>query len=435
MNLPNRIRVGWDRNLSGSLVWDFSHPDAFKQAAGDVRVTAVNAWAPFPGSFKKDSEKMSEPDALAYIDALYDAGYSRGLSYNLYSLGQAVTANGLLAQIGGHYGQSNNGFRKVNLLNPETNTWFPRPPPCNRRLWEEDRFGIVLGYKAIADGAAGAGPGSGESMVNPPSMALNGVDAPDWPKALCDQHDSGWSGNPNSADPPDPSDMRYWRWYPTGNMIPNGMVMTIGGDDRDESQLPDTAIANYNNRDSNLNNSTVQIPVIDVWDPTTDTQVALENARKIFSLYPMVAVRETGPDWDDWDICTVGGESAPASEAPLPRTDQLDEAQHWRDYCSFPGCAADTRTIVQGAGGSGGAKFDCLDIQAAMTDPNINVPAENHWTLHRQLAQPVSIQQPDGGYDDHWRQRPDPIAPSVLNRRYPSAGCGRSIPGYDGSFD
>src|SRR4029453_11169923 len=184
----------------------------------------------------------------------------------------------------------------------------------------------------------------------------------------------------NSGDPPDPSDMRYWRWYPTGNMIPNGMVMTVAGDDRDETQYPNTAIANFNGRDTNLNNSTIQVPVIDLWDPTTDTQVALENARKIYPLYPMVAARETGPGWDDWDVCTVGGEAAPASEAPLPRTDNLDEAQHWRDFCAVPGCAADTRAIVEGAGGNGGAPLDCLDILGAMADPNVNVPAENHWT-------------------------------------------------------
>jgi len=387
-NLPMRLRAPYDRNIAGSLIWDFTNPDAFKNSKGDVRVTAANAGASCtqavncadPTQSKLDSEGLSDPDAVANINSFVDAGYSKGLGYNLYSLGLATTADGLLAQIGGHYGQSNNGFRKINLISEETGTWFPRPHPCNRRMWEADRYGVALGYTAIADSVAGAGPGSGESLINPPSMALNGVDAPDWPASLCTQHDSGWAGNPNSGDPPDPSDMRYWRWYPTGNMIPNGMVMTVAGDDRDETQVPNTAIANYNNRDNNLNNSTIQVPVIDLWDPTTDTQVALENARKIYPLYPMVAARETGPGWDDWDVCTVGGESAPASEAPLPRTDQLDEAQHWRDFCSVPGCAADTRKIVSGAGGNGGAAFDCLDILGAMADPNVNVPGENHWT-------------------------------------------------------
>jgi hypothetical protein len=41
---------------------------------------------------------------------------------------------------------------------------------------------------------------------------------------------------------------------------------------------------------------------------------------------------------------------------------------------------ADTRAIVTGAGGPGGAALDCLDILGALADPNVNVPAENHWT-------------------------------------------------------
>ena len=175
---------------------------------GDARVTEANAGAPLPG--KRDAEILSEPDAMANVDSWYDAGYSKGLGYNLYSLGLATMANGLLAQIGGHDKQSNNGYRKINLYNPDTNTWYPRPHPCQRILWEADRYGVALGYQAIADGVAGAGPGAGESLLNPPSMALNGVDAPDWPAAVCNQHDAGQYGNPNSSDPSDPSDMRYW---------------------------------------------------------------------------------------------------------------------------------------------------------------------------------------------------------------------------------
>jgi hypothetical protein len=240
-------------------------------------VTAANAGASCPQAVncasqlqsKRDSEILSEPDAVANIDSFLDAGYSKGLGYNLYSLGLATTADGLLAQIGGHFGQSNNGFRKINLINEETGTWFPRPFPCNRIQWEADRYGVALGYRAIADAASGAaisvtGHHPGESLVNPPSMALNGIDAPDWPAALCNQHDSGYSGNPNSADPTDPSDMRYWRWYPTGNMIPNGMVMTVGGMTGMRAKYPNTAIAAFGNRDNNLNNSTIQAPVIDL---------------------------------------------------------------------------------------------------------------------------------------------------------------------------
>jgi len=148
-NLPMRLRTPYDRNIAGSLVVDFSHPDAFKQAAGDVRVTSANAGAPFPANFKKDSETLSDPDAQANSNSFADVGYSKGLGYNLYSLGLATTADGLLAQIGGHYGQSNNGYRKINLLNVETGTWFPRPHPCNRRLWEADRYGVAWDFRQL----------------------------------------------------------------------------------------------------------------------------------------------------------------------------------------------------------------------------------------------------------------------------------------------
>ena len=98
-NTASHINVVYDRNMAGSLIWDFSHPDAFKNSSGDARVTEANAGAPMPG--KRDAELLSDPDALANVDSWYDAGYSRGLGYDLYSLGFATFANGLLAQIGG----------------------------------------------------------------------------------------------------------------------------------------------------------------------------------------------------------------------------------------------------------------------------------------------------------------------------------------------
>jgi len=410
LNLPVRVRTVYDRNFPGSLVWDFTNPVAFSNGHGDVRVIEANAAANCPQAVdctnwnvsKRDSEILSDIDAQGNANAWSDAGFSKGLGNNLYSLGLAVQANGLLSEIGGHNMQSNTGFRKMNIFNIETNSWYPRPHPCQRTAWEADRYGKLLGYTAVADAVAGAGPGGGESLVNPPGIPLAAVDAPVFPLSICDQH------NKAQADPEDPSDMRYWRWYPAASMLPNGLIVTYGGDDRDTTApaclaaaclasgdtvptpttntsiapTSDPSVANYNNREPGLNNSTIQVPVMDVWDPNTDTQTALENARKVYPLYPMSAAMETGPGWDDWQFCTVGGESAPANQAPLPRNSALDESTHWRDFCSLPGCAADTRTIVSGAGGIDGSALDCLDILAALADPNVNVPAENYWGLH-----------------------------------------------------
>src|SRR6185295_9505104 len=100
--------------------------------------------------------------------------------------------------------------------------------PLSTNIMGADRYGVALGYKAIADAVAGS-PNAGESLLNPPSMALNGIDAPDWPHNLCNQHDAGQYGNQNTSDPSDPSDGRYWVWYPAANMLPNGMVARYGG--------------------------------------------------------------------------------------------------------------------------------------------------------------------------------------------------------------
>ena len=95
-NLPNRLRIVYDRNLPGSLIEDFTHPDAFKNGAGDVRVTAANAGFNCPQQgmtstsgvpvdcsdtklSKRDSEILSEPDANGNVNSFYEAGFSRGL--------------------------------------------------------------------------------------------------------------------------------------------------------------------------------------------------------------------------------------------------------------------------------------------------------------------------------------------------------------------
>jgi hypothetical protein len=65
----------------------------------------------------------------------------------------------------------------------------------------------------------------------------------------------------------------------------------------------------------------------------------------------------------------------------VPRTDAIDEAAEWRNFCETPGCAEDTRAVaLRLRGAEAAASIDCLDVQAALADPNINEPAEDHWT-------------------------------------------------------
>jgi hypothetical protein len=84
----------------------------------------------------------------------------------------------------------------------------------------------------------------------------------------------------------------------------------------------------------------------------TDRNIALENARMAFPLYPQMEVVQTGPGRNDWMVCTMNGEESFGAEAA-----------------------------------PGGAKFFgpwrgktwCLDVLAAMKDPARDVPAQKHW--------------------------------------------------------
>ncbi len=340
----DRIRAYWHKE--NSQLWDLSHPDAFKNR----------------GIF--DNARLDEEDALMNLASFVDAGASRGLNYSIYSLGYATLADGRVVNVGGHNMQSNNGFRKLNIYDPNTNSWADRGLPCNIRNWRNDPGGEALGYQAFADAHAG-GPGLGERLGNPPPGA------PMWSDCNMRLRDH--------VDPPHSSDMRYPRWYPSAVTMPDGRVLIYGGDDLDESYGPDESIVDNVNRNAAFGQTQIIVPVPEIYDPKTDTTIALENARKIYPLYPMATAVQTGPGKDDWAICTFTGESAPAEQATVPRSDAIDEATEWRNFCDTPGCSDDTRAIRL-LGQRPASSLDCLDVLAAEADPNRNIPAENHWT-------------------------------------------------------
>ena len=365
--VANRIKAYW--NKENTQLWDLAHPQAFT-----VRGVYDNAL-------------IDEGDAMLNIASFTDAGASRGLHYSIYSLGYATLPDGRVVNIGGHNMHSNSGFRKLNIYDPETNSWAPRPIPCNIARWRADPGGVTLGYKAAADAVAAAGtvPGSfaGESNNYVPAgdQLVNGpATAPTW--ANCDMRDR------EQVDPPHQSDMRYQRWYPSGQTLPDGTVMIYGGDDLDESVASDPNDPSTQTRDDDFRATRIFTPVPEVYDPVTDTTLALENARRIYPLYPQATIIETGPGDNDWEQCVFGGEPAPVAQATTPRSDATDDAAEWRLWCTGdpatpegqPGCAADTRAIrLIGSGSRPAASLDCLNVRAAKADPNVNVPAENHY--------------------------------------------------------
>src|SRR5687767_3518040 len=129
----------------------------------------------------------------------------KGLFYNTYCNARVTLADGRVYVFGGHDMQSNNGLYKVNIFDPETETWATRAQPCTVQNWRNDPFGTQL-------------------FASDP-------DAMFYPQ--CDPLDI------ENTQPQDPSDQKYARWYPSAIPLPNGMVLVVGGFDQDASAGPD----------------------------------------------------------------------------------------------------------------------------------------------------------------------------------------------------
>lgn len=309
--VPTRIVA--NRTMERQLLFDISHPDAFKNSG------------------KFHTALLDENDFAMNRAAFAENGYSKGMFYNTYCNARVTLADGRVYVFGGHDMQSDNGLYKVNIFDPETETWVRRREPCTRANWARDPFGLQL-------------------FATDPNAQF-------YPN--CDPR------NQQSTQPSDPSDQKYARWYPSAVALPNGMVLVVGGFDQDNSVPPDPnrvtkGIQNIPQSDTAFTASRVNQVVPEVYDPTTDRNIALENARMAFPLYPQLEVVETGPGKDDWVVCTFDGEKDYGAEA-------------------IPGGAK------FGIGG-GTPRFTkgttwCLDVLGALKDSERNIPAKNHWTL------------------------------------------------------
>lgn len=310
-SVPTRIVA--NRTMERQLLFDIGHPDAFKTSG------------------KFHTALLDEADFTLNRAAFTENGYSKGLFYNTYCNARVTLADGRVYVFGGHDMQSNNGLSKVNIFDPENEEWVRRSEPCTRRNWAADPFGAAL-------------------FASDPT-------APFYPE--CNPLDL------NSTQPRDPSDQKYARWYPSAIPLPNGMVLVVGGFDQDASAGPDPDAArkareeNRTQSDTAFTATRVNQVVPEVYDPKRDRNIALENARMAFPLYPQLEVVQTGPGADDWKVCTFNGVQNYGAEA-------------------VPGGAK--------FGTPGGGRFAegttwCLDVPAALNDRARNVPASNHWTL------------------------------------------------------
>jgi hypothetical protein len=285
-------RSGWSRHA----------PDLDRENAQIIDVCGLQALIDKGTVFTKTSiAELTDGDMALSSPFFKDAGFSRGLSYNLFCMGQVAGVDGSITVFGFHDKGGNNGGRKVNIFHPKKEQWVSRGTTCVRSGWEADPTGTI-----------------------PPH---------------CDPLDE------TNTDPPHRSDMKYQRWYPTAVTLPDGRILILSGTDQDTSV-----------GDAGASDTKVRQAVPEVYDPTTDKTVALENARKLFNMYPRSFVTQTGDGKHDWKVCVAGG----AVQPPLPTVGGDADIGGYDPF------------IYNG-------ETWCLDVWAALKDPKRDVPAENHW--------------------------------------------------------
>ena len=255
-----RVQGGFGLGQLDRSGWSRYAPDLDRENAQLIDVCGLQASID-AGTFTKTRIADLTNQDIRRTDRFFrDAGFSRGLSYNLFCMGQEAGVDGRLYVFGLHDKGGNNGGRKVNVFDPGSQQWVSRGTTCIRAGWEADPNGTI-----------------------PPH---------------CDPLDE------KNTDPPLPSDMKYQRWYPTTVTLPDGRILILSGTDQDTSV-----------GDALASGTKVRQPVPEVYDPKTDRTVALESARKLLSMYPRAFVVQTGPRKDDWKVAVLA-EVDP--ERPLP---------------------------------------------------------------------------------------------------------------------
>ena len=310
-SVPTRIVA--NRTMERQLLFDINHPNAFANTG------------------KFHTAQLDEQDFAMNRAAFTENGHSKGMFYNTYCNARVTLSDGRVYVFGGHDMQSNNGIYKVNIFDPNTETWVPRSEPCTRSNWTRDPFGQDL------------------FAADPLAPHYN----------ECDPRDQ------QSTQPSDPSDQKYSRWYPSAIPLPNDWVLVVGGFDQDNTVPPDpNRVAkgklNQSQADTAFTATRVNIVVPEVYDPKSDRNIALENARMAFPLYPQLEVVQTGRGRNDWSVCTLNGE--------------IDYGPELIPGGARFGVGGGTPPFTKGT-------MWCLDVIGAMKDPKRDVPAKNHWTL------------------------------------------------------
>ncbi|AKH38516.1 MULTISPECIES: galactose oxidase early set domain-containing protein [Nitrosomonas] len=303
------------------VCWDVTHADAFKQTD---HFSLIDENDP-------PNELVTKADFALNDAAFSDAGNSKGLDYNMFCSGNVALSDGKWLFIGGHDKGGNNGIRKLTVFDPRDESWAQRVVPP-----------VKAAYLDIFD------------QLTPQSLPQ---DFPDFPNA----------NNENNTDPVDPSDMKYQRWYPSGALLPDETVLIVAGTDRNTSLLPGNPPGGCTaeTRNTHVNCSLVTQVVPEIYDPETDSTIALENARKHHNTFPRVYPVQTGNKVKDWKVAIIGEVSPNSLEKdgngkPILGRPLLSVARQYDPY-TYTG------------------KTYLLDVKATKADSSRDTPAENYY--------------------------------------------------------
>ena len=400
-------RIGIDQTVELTQLWDMNAQNAFRYDYANPKYSAA---------------ALTNADAALNFSAFKDMGFSKGLYYDMYCPGSSTLCDGRPVFMGGHDMNSQNGSYRIQVFDPENQSWAPRPMSNMRRYFgdndaakafrklklgdafENDKY-LEEWYRVKYTEKLAETSGNVQQALN----LMQQVFLPE-----CDPHDpaandtiesttypctlllrQGDATNPGKGTVTHPgvlsSDMKYARWYPSQVTLPTNQIFIFSGWDRDERFYPQPANSNsstlamkgfldravdYPNLPANADlagnlksggdadflNSRVKQSVPEVYDAKTDSFIALENSPLFHSgWYPNGAVVQTGPGRADWKVVMQDGELL----GNVAAADPLTGGPH------KPAGSVTDRQF---------RKLWMLDVQGAMKDPSVNTPPANHLT-------------------------------------------------------
>lgn len=299
-----------DLNLDNGLCFDLGHPHAFRNSG------------------KFSVADLTDADFDLNRRAFSNAGHSKGLNYNIFCAGQVALANGEWVFVGGHDKAGNNGIRKITIFNPATQSWADRGLPATK-----------------------------EAFVADPDISD--------PASHPDPNDEA------NTDPPHPSDMTYQRWYPTAVHLPNDTVLVLSGTDQDSSLLnASLGDAPCPSATFNPSCSKYRPNAPEIYIPRRDRTIALENAWKVLSMYPIAYPVQTGPRRKDWKVAVIGEVDHSVSTTGEPFRGDFSDQARGIEISSYDPWPYSGKTYL-------------FDVRAARRDPERGVPNETgrYWEL------------------------------------------------------